>query len=282
MRIANSDGHAPAARGQCLSCHESHGSERRGMTRREGAALCTVCHAVTKPGMSAKHQGVDLAKSNCISCHDPHIQPRGEKGLMLAAKHVPFMKGECTSCHTAQGSPQLKKTGPEMCTSCHEKGGWAGRANTHAPVKSEKHCLTCHGPHGGLSVPSLSAPSAQALCMTCHDRSGFEGKVVHKPLQKGCNSCHDAHGSDGPKLIKQRSIEDQCQSCHGDLTRHYHPTKSTRPDPEGRPLTCTSCHDPHAAEFKGLLARDPKRDLCLQCHDPNVDPAEAHRGGGHR
>jgi predicted CXXCH cytochrome family protein len=69
-----------------------------------------------------------------------------------------------------------------------------------------------------------------------------------------------------------KTIEDVCRTCHGDMSKHFHKTTSTKLDPSGRPLTCTSCHRPHAAEFQGLLIRDPKRDLCVTCHDPNMAP----------
>ena len=96
-------------------------------------------------------------------------------------------------------------------------------------------------------------------------------------MAKGCTSCHDAHGSNGPKLIKQSDVVTLCQSCHGDLGKHYHPVKSDKPDGRGQPMTCTSCHDPHAAEYPGLLQREPKRELCIQCHDPSMAPGA---GGG--
>ena len=88
-------------------------------------------------------------------------------------------------------------------------------------------------------------------------------------------ACHDAHGSNGPKLMNEKTIADMCQSCHTDLSKHFHKTSSERLDPDGRPLTCTSCHLPHAGELDGLLKADPKRDLCIRCHDPNIVP------GGH-
>ncbi len=182
---------------------------------------------------------------------------------------MPFARGECTSGHTSQGSAQLKKTGAELCKTCHPKGGWAGRKYTHAPVNGKDQCLACHGPHGGAGDGVLRL-AGDALCLSCHEPKQFQGSIVHSAMKRGCISCHDPHGSEGPRLLKERSIEDQCRKCHADLSKHLHPATSTKPTPDGNPLTCTSCHSPHVAEYKGLLQHDAKRDLCVQCHETNM------------
>jgi predicted CXXCH cytochrome family protein len=232
-----------------------------------------VCHVATKPALVAKHPGIDLAKVNCQSCHDPHVQKKGEHALMLPAKHLPFMRGDCTGCHIEKGKPALKKTGADLCVSCHPQGGWVGRKNVHPPLASGAQCLNCHGAHGGEGTPNLKRPESE-LCFDCHRREAFQGKFVHQALEQGCTACHDPHGSNGPKLINAATIEDVCRTCHADLSKHFHKTSSDRLDPSGRPLTCTSCHRPHAADEEGLLIAEPKRELCIRCHDPNMAPGE--------
>ena len=51
------------------------------------------------------------------------------------------------------------------------------------------------------------------------------------------------------------SEAEMCGKCHTDLTTHYHPVSSRRPDPRtGQPMRCSSCHKPHAAELaKGFI-----------------------------
>jgi predicted CXXCH cytochrome family protein len=71
-------------------------------------------------------------------------------------------------------------------------------------------------------------------------------------------------------LMNEPSIADQCRKCHADLSKHLHPVTSDKPTPDGTPLTCTSCHDPHSAEHEGLLRFDGKRDLCVQCHETSM------------
>jgi predicted CXXCH cytochrome family protein len=216
-----------------------------------------------------------LATTHCTSCHDPHVQKTGTHSLMRPAPHLPFAKGECESCHVSKGSAELVANGAELCTTCHEDGGWKGRKFTHPAVEKGPQCLNCHAPHGGAAAPALKAGTA-TLCFDCHDRGPFERAVRHKALDQGCMACHDPHGSGVPELMRESSIENQCRKCHADLSKHFHRTGSTRPDPSGRPLTCTSCHDPHSASFPGLLMYDPKRDLCVQCHDPSMAPGAGH------
>jgi len=156
---------------------------------------------------------------------------------------------------------------------CHDTGSWAGRKFTHAPVTNGPQCINCHAPHGGVAPPILKV-GGDELCFTCHDRRMLDVKVKHKALEHGCVTCHDPHGSAVPQMMKEQSIELTCKKCHTDLSKHFHKSGSEKLDPSGRPLTCTSCHNPHGGAFEGLLMHDPKRDLCVQCHDPAAMPGD--------
>jgi predicted CXXCH cytochrome family protein len=180
-----------------------------------------------------------------------------------------------------RGEPALRRTGADLCVDCHSAGAWVGRAHTHPPLQTGKQCLNCHGPHGGVAPPSLKVPGDQ-LCFTCHSRKLIEGTVVHPALRKGCVVCHDPHGSDGPALLRQGSIENMCRKCHADLSKHFHRPTSPKLDPRGQPLTCTSCHSPHAAAFPNLLLQEPKHQLCARCHGETLSPADTSATGSGR
>ena len=67
-------------------------------------------------------------------------------------------------------------------------------------------------------------------------------------------------------------VVELCHTCHNDMSKHFHPL-SGRWDPRtGEPLTCIGCRRPHASDQETLLTHEPKRELCLQCHDPNMAP----------
>jgi predicted CXXCH cytochrome family protein len=192
--------------------------------------------------------------------------------VLRPAQHVPFLRGECRSCHAAPGGGTLVAKGAALCLKCHEgvKAMLAQKV-VHAPLTGERECLACHSPHAGAAAPVLVAAPEQ-LCWRCHDRSLVQGKVVHAALEQGCLTCHDPHSSDHAKLVKQ-DVNELCRTCHTDLAKHYHPTggPDAKPDPRtGQPLSCVSCHRPHAGDVESLLIYEPKRELCIQCHDPNM------------
>ena len=215
---------------------------------------------------------MDMAALRCTSCHDPHVQAKGRVGLLLPAAHIPFLRGDCASCHTVKGASATVARVPELCFKCHEtERPKFAKKYQHAPVNSPEKCLACHGPHGGAGEPSV-VRKGDALCLGCHDRKLFEGAVRHQALDQGCVTCHDSHSSDQPKLLKEATTR-LCMNCHPDMSKHFHKYESSKPDPRtGRPLSCTSCHDPHAAPLPQLMNYDPKRALCIQCHDPSMAP----------
>ena len=235
--------------------------------------MCAVCHDLKKPAITANHPGMALTTTNCVTCHDPHVMGKNREHLIKAFPHVPFARGECTSCHTSKGARTLIATGSELCFKCHENTrAFAKLPSQHAPLLAGQQCLSCHEPHAGAAA-SMLRKGGDALCFTCHDRAITEGAVKHAALERGCTTCHGPHGGQGPKLITAKDEAELCRTCHTDLTKHYHPMQSTRPDPRtGLPMRCTSCHKPHASELPGLLTHDPKRDLCVQCHDPSMAP----------
>ena len=119
-KLAAGTPHAPAGRGMCLTCHAPHGTANPGMLKREGGAMCAVCHDLKKPELVAKHPGQDLTAVNCVSCHDPHVMGKGRKSLIRAFPHLPFARGECTSCHVKQGERALVAEGSDLCLKCHK------------------------------------------------------------------------------------------------------------------------------------------------------------------
>ncbi|MDH4163253.1 MAG: OmpA family protein, partial [Nitrospirota bacterium] len=123
----------------------------------------------------------------------------------------------------------------------------------------------------GLTVPET--------CEKCHS-DVMSMPFRHGPVDSGyCNLCHDPHGSDHSAWTRLRSWE-LCTTCHREKASDVHviagfvhgvshPTRNVR-DPlrPGRKLSCISCHSPHSAETKYLLAFGVTRetDLCGYCH----------------
>jgi predicted CXXCH cytochrome family protein len=187
---------------------------------------------------------------------------------------MPFARGQCQSCHLSRGGASLAVKGPALCLKCHETfKPVLDRKLVHAPIQGERGCVACHNPHAGQEAELLPTQQDE-LCWRCHDRSLAKGKVAHAALEQGCNSCHDPHAADHKKLLSE-DVDGLCRNCHADLSKHFHPTGNGKAaDPRtGQALDCVSCHRPHGSELEALLTHDPKRDLCVQCHDPNMMPA---------
>jgi predicted CXXCH cytochrome family protein len=269
-RIADGSPHAPTGRGLCLACHAPHGSPNAGMVKRQGSALCAPCHDLTKAALVAKHPGMPLQSVNCVSCHDPHAQPKDRHSLIRPVLHLPFGRGDCQQCHTVRGSRQTIAKGSALCFKCHAPiQAMLKQPVVHGAVRGEAECLTCHTPHAA-NAPKLLRRAQPELCFGCHDRKAFAGAVTHKALDQGCTTCHEPHGSEGRWLLK-KAVPVLCLDCHGDMSKHFHPTSSRKPDPRtGGTFNCLSCHRPHASDVEGLLLAEPKRELCILCHDPSL------------
>jgi predicted CXXCH cytochrome family protein len=241
------------------------------MTRRVGATLCTACHSLKKPGMELKHHGFALENATCTSCHDPHVGAQGKTGLLKPVAHLPFGQGKCVECHGQRKTGATTEGVPSLCFRCHEaQRAWLAAPVVHAPLQTRESCLACHAVHAGIASSVLNQPG-EKLCFGCHDPKPFRLKNVHAALQQGCPTCHDPHGSKNKKLLTS-DVESLCRTCHEDTSQHFHKISGIKDPRTDEPITCVSCHLPHSSDQVGLLAYDPKRELCIQCHDPSMAP----------
>ncbi|WP_321367345.1 cytochrome c3 family protein [uncultured Desulfuromusa sp.] len=260
--------HSPVAEGDCLDCHDPHGSN-------VGPALLPVDHNLTEL---------------CINCHDADL-------FTAAYGHGPAVAGACTQCHNPHESNQsglLKKTPQKLCTSCHEEiaDGMENAPIIHAAVE-DSSCTTCHNPHSAPAAKLLSQ-DVESLCMDCHRDVGVKAqkaKVKHAALYRPekCSGCHSAHFSQYPALLSLPE-KDVCLSCHGqDDYSKSEPLNNIAKEIQGkrelhRPLAdgeCSACHNPHGSDnTRMLFGAYPKSfyhpytkgsyDFCLQCHDKNL------------
>lgn len=212
------------------------------------------------------------AGPQCLDCH-----PDKKEGKTV---HPALAMG-CSACHTGMhngGKPAPKLTAPvpDLCFSCHD-GTAFDKKTPHAPVAGGM-CGSCHNPHASAN-PRMLIAAVPDLCFSCHDKNAMGKKDAHVKAAAGqCLTCHDPHGSDSAFALNEL-VEGHCDSCHDEVTpRHVlarispndgHPLRG-KPDPlrKGRELSCSSCHNPHAADqqrisTKGLKSPAP---LCVRCH----------------
>lgn len=255
-------------------------NERRGRLAL-GAALLVLLLAcgITTVVQTYTTKGPEQIKRitrnlECLQCHSELIPQ-----FSYPTVHDPFMKKDCTTCHTPHGRVEVtsviagaKQVWQRVKTLvewlplkvvldvfstgdgkvAEEKGGGV-ISTTEKKVKGED------------SKPTL--PKSE-LCWMCHGNMGplLSDDYPHVPFKAGrCTECHEPHASKFRALLTQDE-RDLCITCHPigrELNR-----KQVHPPAGGR--WCLNCHDPHASNYRGILV-DKQRDLCFTCH-PTVAP----------
>jgi DmsE family decaheme c-type cytochrome len=234
--------------------------------------MAQAAQEVPIPGMGA----------TCAACHP---EPASEWARTIhrrtvGAPQISEDRQGCAACHTGAEKhledPTIEENRPslagmsgdqiaDMCLSCH-RGGQQMLWNLSPHQTTEKACLTCHDPHGGVGTAMLKAPETQ-LCQQCHPTQVAETNLpFHHPIVEGkmtCSDCHNVHGEQRGTLSNASNGE-MCFKCHAEKGGPFvyeHP-----------PVTedCTICHKPHGSQNDNLLVQEQPM-LCLQCHAGHSD-----------
>ena len=270
--------HGPVADGQCMLCHEPHGTGVPYDLRESLGDACRSCHSVGAPGFAKAHSDYAMDQSNCISCHNPHSFDR-ENALIRKNQHRPFEAGQCTLCHTggAGAQPLLAKPQKEMCGRCHpddqimpDEDGAGKPMSHHVPVERGL-CTTCHNPHASDHAKYMRGKMDQ-VCFSCHRETekALSLEYEHAPVATGnCVLCHEGHASAQNHLLKKASIE-LCEGCHTTQGEFTHPVgiwkgKAVTDPNTGGMLVCASCHGVHGSDTQSLLLSE-ETELCHTCH----------------
>lgn len=246
---------------QCDGCHVSIDDQHKFEPVADPPDLCLECHdpVATKRFV---HEIVEMGE--CLACHDPHgsavpellvedsvaatcAECHDQPAEEFPFPHGPARDGDCLACHEPHSAPYaklLKLEEGDLCLSCHKRnqrradgsytkniGQLIANAKYVHPPAGDGECLVCHGPHGGISPPSLAeafppgryapfSPDAYVLCFQCHDeelateerttetafRDGTRNlHFVHVNRAKGrtCRLCHDPHGTNLPFMLRE-------------------------------------------------------------------------------
>jgi predicted CXXCH cytochrome family protein len=173
------------------------------------------------------------------------------------------------------------------CVQCH--ADVAAKKVVHAAV--QMGCRTCHDQLDATSVPHKSmgkapkglAAESPALCVKCHDKKLFEGKLVHGPVAAGmCTACHDPHASNNVGLLTKEPAA-LCLDCHAAVKKRPHlivgfsggghplgdvkkANEVADPLRSGKPYYCVACHEPHRSDRPRLSRFDKGMQSCQACH----------------
>ncbi len=305
--------HEPLAKGECLPCHEPHGSPEKAMLRgAHYADACKTCHKDVAGGHDLVHGPASAGA--CGACHEPHASPLPQllnaegrdlclrchmtTGLLIESRRVAHepARGDCRVCHDphATDSPAILSADPvTLCTGCHEDIAktMSGATTPHGALTTERSCLNCHAPHAS-DHPALLREEPATLCFECHNTSIAlkdggrllnmkelieRGKSLHGAIAQGsCVVCHEIHGGGHRRL----------------LTNEY-PTDLYYPFSESLYSLCFSCHDRQLALLSHTetvtafrngdrnlhyahVNRAEKGRSCRICHDSHAANRERH------
>jgi predicted CXXCH cytochrome family protein len=213
----------------------------------------------------------------CYKCHD-------NKALAQAAD----LMGNGPYTNRAPGWPTVFNTADGTVTTAgsvaykagaHEKGGvkptvWPSSASYPALTLAEDgQCINCHDPHGSGNPYGLLTPTAQTLCLTCHNgtqattvdmskvyghktatnhnlgENWSDGTVVNHAV---CNDCHKVH---------VLTVSDKLKGNDGiDKTG----VKVSTLDPNLQYQLCLKCHSAYGSRTAAMLPGTGKLDLRQQ------------------
>ena len=268
----------PFGAADCIECHDPHQSKSPKLMQAFlhnpfENKMCDSCHQPAKDGKVVL-TAAD-SKAVCVTCHEEQA-----KQIASAKVQHPGAQGDCTDCHSphAGKTPGLLQPNPvAACLACHaDQAEEAKKKYLHQPA-FEQGCATCHVAHGGDHAHLLRAKSVNALCLECHGPDFSPQKLESEHLVAifdGKVKLLENYFNKVPILPLKYGL--------GHPTEN-HPVSDVM-NPKTKALiamNCLTCHQPHAGNERGMLAKDQKNDMnfCGTCHINGLDLMDVRVGG---
>ncbi len=176
-------------------------------------------------------------------------------------------------------APGTRAVAGSMCADCHDDVAAAMSHQVHMRIAAFEvqngvvGCEGCHGDgtrHAEEGDPALIRTFAEqsaadaASCLACHREKTLPEwpASVHAVEGVQCFDCHTTHTRTNPL--------DRCAECHPEASAAFR-LPSHHPVREGK-MSCTDCHDPHAATEAHLRTKMRTNDLCFTCHQDKEGP----------
>jgi predicted CXXCH cytochrome family protein len=204
------------------------------------------------------------ADANCSECHSTLSQGK--------YVHTAMSMG-CTTCHTVTqkaGATSVALTAPvnQICLTCHSL---SSDKLQHLPYKLGD-CIICHSPHSS-DFPQHTWVAHQDLCLGCHTHERLK---VDRHTHAGLLPWGITVDAELTEQIPALDLTDRLTKNHP-IWGHpvSGPNKALGKD--APPVSCLSCHEPHASNFQSLLVIKPNPGnfacndclLCMKCHRPS-------------
>lgn len=215
--------------------------------------FCGSCHA----GSAQAAHASEHAKLECTACHEARVSQDLKQwalGLVSSTRATPHGAvdlARCKSCHLSGASP---------------KGGTLGSKSHVAHLTQLDPPLECSACHAAKHHEN---PPRAAACAECHTQlTTYGAHAVSEHREISCLSCHNFRSEIGSGAATPTAL---CQRCHGgtaELEPKAHlpeivPARAIQPSMlHGNLQTCALCHQPHEQSDD---ARSRGRD-CSLCH----------------
>jgi predicted CXXCH cytochrome family protein len=278
----------------CIFCHAPHNSTPSAplWNRRDPGSNYIPYSSSTALAHAGQPNGASLA---CLSCHDGTIA----LGDLVSRSSPVSMAGGVISMPAGSSNlgTDLSDDHPvsfnysSTLPALHggeltDPTALVGKVRLDASGRMQ--CTACHDPHDNTNGQFLvMANTASALCVTCHQKSGWStsshrlsnatwnGSGINPwPHTSGttvsinaCENCHRPHSAGGKKwLLNYPSEENNCYPCHnGNVASKNIETEFTgKPSVHPMALT-TGVHD--AAESAVVQSRHVE---CADCHNSHA------------
>jgi DmsE family decaheme c-type cytochrome len=195
-------------------------------------------------------------------------------GLACSAGALAADAPPCTVCHADLAAGEhahplaAAAEGGPACGDCHRG------ADAHAAAPGSADALA------GMVRFGEGAPAGRrAACLGCHgDVHDTPGRDAHAQAGIACDDCHRVHGdaplvgTDAPAVTgfhRADAASRSCAACHADVLTDFAFNERHRLAEGG--ISCTDCHDPHAAQPAPGLAH-PGDGPCGACHVDKTGP----------
>ncbi|MBW6468581.1 MAG: hypothetical protein K0B85_05410 [Coriobacteriia bacterium] len=174
------------------------------------------------------------------------------------------------STYVGRGPEQVRSVARNIeCLQCHSELIPSMRyASVHNPFELES-CTVCHTPHGSEVERTVWAETTQIFERTRtllrwlpitwllsitegEEIEGVSAVVISREVLREV---------EGPSELVA-PLEELCWTCHGNMGFQLSLEHQHTPFANGN---CIDCHNPHASEYRGLLATS-MRTLCVSCH----------------
>ena len=168
--MQQSSTHVPHASGQCLACHDAHGSETGSLLRRTDPDLCLSCHK--------QEYRTDSTETSNI-------------GRLLGGNyrvHSAIELGGCMSCHQAHGSAFRAL----LADGYPEEDYLPGEPDSFGL------CFMCHDPD------LMNLQETDRATGFRDGQRNLHWLHINGNKARNCRMCHNIHGSPLPFLIEQR------------------------------------------------------------------------------